>query len=91
MLQEVLKEPGWMERMESEDLRALTPLIYSHVNTYGLFRLNMAERLPLEFVAAIREDRPPLVSGLDGYRALQVVLAAYESAQSGQPVHLANA
>jgi Tn3 transposase DDE domain len=50
ILQEVLKEPGWMERMESEDIRALTPLIYSHVNTYGLFRLNMAERLPLEVV-----------------------------------------
>jgi predicted dehydrogenase len=42
-----------------------------------------------EFVAAVREDRPPRVSGLDGYRALQVVQAAYASAQSGQPVRLA--
>ena len=42
-----------------------------------------------EFVAAVREDRPPSVSGLDGYRALQVVQAAYASAQSGQPVRLA--
>jgi predicted dehydrogenase len=39
-----------------------------------------------EFVACIREDRPPGVSGLDGYRALEVALAAYTSAQSGQPV-----
>ncbi len=47
MLQEVLAEDGWLERMNPEDLRALTPLIYSHVNPYGLFRLNMEERLPL--------------------------------------------
>ena len=52
MLQEVLAEPGQLERMKREDLRALTPLIYSHVNPYGLFRLNMAERLPLAEVAA---------------------------------------
>lgn len=52
MLQEVLAEPGWMERMKPEDMRALTPLIYSHVNPYGLFRLNMEERLPLEEEAA---------------------------------------
>jgi TnpA family transposase len=47
MLQQVLGEPGWLERMKPEDLRALTPLIYSHVNPYGTFRLNMDERLPL--------------------------------------------
>ena len=41
-----------------------------------------------EFVAAIREDRPPAVSGQDGYRALEVALAAYASATSGQPVRL---
>jgi predicted dehydrogenase len=41
-----------------------------------------------EFVAAIREDRPPSVTGMDGYRALEVTLAAYESAQRGQPVRL---
>ncbi len=52
MLQQVLGEPGWLERMKPPDLRALTPLIYSHVNPYGLFRLNMADRLPLLEVAA---------------------------------------
>jgi predicted dehydrogenase len=43
-----------------------------------------------EFVASIREDRPPKVTGLDGYRALEVALAAYSSAQSGHPEHLDN-
>ena len=41
-----------------------------------------------EFVAAIREEREPRVTGLDGYRAVEVVLAAYESAAIGQPVRL---
>jgi predicted dehydrogenase len=41
-----------------------------------------------EFAAAIRERRQPAVTGEDGYRALQVALAAYESARTGQPVRL---
>ena len=41
-----------------------------------------------EFVAAIREQRPPKVTGEDGYKALEVALAAYASVESGQPVKL---
>lgn len=37
-----------------------------------------------EFVAAIRDDRTPRVTGVDGYRAIEVALAAYESAKSGR-------
>lgn len=48
MIQEVLTEPAWMNKMTKEDLRGLTPLIYSNVNPYGLIRLNMAERLTIE-------------------------------------------
>ncbi len=48
MIQRVLAEPAWMGRMTPEDLRGLTPLIYAHVNPYGVFRLDMDERLALE-------------------------------------------
>ncbi len=41
-----------------------------------------------EFMAAIVEKRPPRVTGEDGYRALEVALAAYRSAELGQPVAL---
>ena len=41
-----------------------------------------------EFVAAIREDRAPRVTGEDGQRAVEIVAAAYESAQTGQPVRM---
>lgn len=43
-----------------------------------------------DFVAAVRENRAPRATGLDGYRALEVALAAYASAQSGQPVRLSS-
>nr|WP_294043155.1 hypothetical protein [Thiolapillus sp.] len=36
----------------SEDFRALTPLIYAHVNPYGIFELDMNTRLPIDEVAA---------------------------------------
>ncbi len=41
-----------------------------------------------EFVAAIREEREPRITGVDGHRAVEIVAAAYESAQTGQPVRL---
>ncbi len=41
-----------------------------------------------EFAAAIREGRRPSATGEDGYKALEITLAAYESAASGQPVEL---
>ena len=30
-----------------EDFRALTPLIYNHVNPYGNFDSDMAQRIPI--------------------------------------------
>ena len=43
-----------------------------------------------EFVASIREARAPLVTWYDGYEALRVALACYQSAEKGQPVKLDN-
>ena len=41
-----------------------------------------------EFVDAIREERPPRVTGVDGLRAVEVTVAAYKSAATGEPVSL---
>ena len=41
-----------------------------------------------EFANAIKANRPPSVTGYDGYKALEIALAAYRSAESGQPVAL---
>jgi TnpA family transposase len=51
MIQQVLAEPAWQGRLVAADLRALTPLLWAHVNLYGTFTLNMNERLPLEQAA----------------------------------------
>ena len=48
MIQQVLNEPSWLSRMKMEVFRALTPLIYSHVNPYGMFELDMNTRLPIQ-------------------------------------------
>ena len=47
MVQEVLSEPTWYDRMKKEDWRGLTPLFYLHVNPYGKFDLDMNSRLSL--------------------------------------------
>ena len=47
MVQEVLAEPKWYNRMTEEDWRGLTPLFYLHINPYGRFDLDMDSRLPL--------------------------------------------
>jgi len=52
MLQRVLGEPSWRARMSAEDHRAITPLIYAHVNPYGRFELDMDERLDFEMPMA---------------------------------------
>ncbi len=47
MIQQVIEEPGWFERMMPRGLAALSPLITRHINPYGRFELDMEARLPL--------------------------------------------
>jgi hypothetical protein len=48
MMQQVLSEQQWRERLQAEDRRAMTPLIYGHITPYGTFRLDMSKRLAIE-------------------------------------------
>ncbi|VEP17976.1 transposase (fragment) [Hyella patelloides LEGE 07179] len=52
MLQSVLSESHWSSKMTTEDKRALNPLIYGHVNPYGIFPLDMNKRLKIEWQVA---------------------------------------
>ena len=47
MLQRVLGEPAWWQRMTEADIRGLSPLVWGHVSPYGVFELDMASRLDL--------------------------------------------
>ena len=42
MIQQVLAEPEWQNRLTEADLRALSALKWRHVNPYGTFTLNNA-------------------------------------------------
>jgi hypothetical protein len=48
MIQQVLAESVWHNRLNDNDLRGITPLIYGHVNPYGSFRLDLNSWLPID-------------------------------------------
>lgn len=46
-IQNIIKEKGWLNMLTTEDLRALTPLIYNHITPYGKFNVDLDKRLPI--------------------------------------------
>ncbi len=54
MVQEILydNQQYWLKKMTIEDFRGLTPLFYHHVNPYGIFKLNMDQRIPIKLQVA---------------------------------------
>lgn len=48
LIQNMLATPGWQGRLTEADQRALSPLVWTHVNPYGVFRLDMDSHLNLE-------------------------------------------
>lgn len=45
MIQKILSLKRWQNVLTEIDKRALSPLMYEHINPYGRFTLNMAERI----------------------------------------------
>jgi TnpA family transposase len=41
LIERTIAQQGILERLSVEDLRALTPLFYGHINPYGLFQLDL--------------------------------------------------
>ncbi|MFF1918661.1 Tn3 family transposase [Streptomyces sp. NPDC058239] len=48
LMQEVLADPKWADRLTDTDRRALSPLFWTHVNPYGRFELDMNSRLDVD-------------------------------------------
>lgn len=48
MLQRVLAEPGWLDRMTEEAHRGLTPAIHGHINPYGRLDADLGRRIDFE-------------------------------------------
>jgi len=51
LVQAILKDQTFLNTLTGEDYRALTPLIFNHINPYGTFILDMNERLSLQEAA----------------------------------------
>jgi TnpA family transposase len=47
MLQQVIHDQAWGSRLQTDDLRALTPLFYGHINPYGDFKLDFQKRIAI--------------------------------------------
>jgi len=65
--------------------------IYNHANQRPVWQYwgsDQNQAMISDFIEAIREEREPRVTGIDGLRAVEVTLAAYRSAASGQPVKI---
>ena len=58
MIQDLLADPEWSDRLTDEDRRALTPLFWMHIRPYGEVRLNMTSRLALSASGTSPEPEP---------------------------------
>ena len=57
IIQELLSDPTWANKLTPEDKRALTPLIHAHINPYGLFPLDLDKRLIIMIEKEMKNDR----------------------------------
>lgn len=57
IIQELLSDPAWGNKLTPEDKRALTPLIHAHINPYGLFPLDLYKRLVIGTAKETKNDR----------------------------------
>jgi len=48
LVQRVLSEPAWADRLSDNDRRGLTPLFWSNFDPYGTLHLDMQQCLDLD-------------------------------------------
>jgi predicted dehydrogenase len=77
------------------DIDVFRQTLTHYDDTAGRTRLlgwgdDLTARMVAGFVDAIRADRPVPISGEDGLRALEVVVAGYRSAETKRPVAIAD-
>lgn len=82
------KLTAWDVRDDSGDPAPLDYKIGSGASDPMAISTLSMERQFLDFGQACKTGRPPSVSGIDGYRALQVVTSIYASCREGHPIAL---
>lgn len=79
---------AWDVQDDSGDPPPLAADVASGASDPMAISLEPFERQFRDFAAAIREGREPLVNGVEGCRALEVVEAVYQSCREGRPVRI---
>ncbi len=82
------KLTGWDVRDDAGEEPPLARDVASGASDPMAISLEPFERQFLDFGEAIRTGRPPLVSGEEGYKALEIVLSVYRSCREGVKVTL---
>jgi predicted dehydrogenase len=82
---EVVAERGWA-RLDAFKQQLAVYSNQANKSQWVGWGGNMDLGLMRDFVAMIAEGREPSITGQDGLRALQVALAAYQSATAGAPI-----
>jgi UDP-N-acetyl-2-amino-2-deoxyglucuronate dehydrogenase len=82
------KLTAWDVRDDSGDPAPLDCKIGSGASDPMAISTLSMEHQFLDFGQACKTGRPPLVSGIEGYRALQVVTSIYASCREGHPIAL---
>lgn len=52
MVQSILSDPIWRDKLSPGDYRGLTLLIYAHITPYGRYDINLETRIDFERIAA---------------------------------------
>ena len=52
LIEQVIKEENYLDKLSVEDLRASSPLFYEHINPYGVFEINLERPSFLQVEAA---------------------------------------
>ncbi len=76
-----------VEGCRPEDYLDTVKVSYGETNSPAIADVNHRAQFA-DFVAAVREDREPLVTGEEGIKSLAIVLAIYQSSRTGQRVTL---
>ncbi len=84
---EVVAERGWA-RLDAFKQQLAVYSNRANKSQWVGWGVDMDMGLMRDFVSMIAEGREPSISGYDGLKALEVALAAYQSAASGQPVRI---
>lgn len=57
LLQSVLANPQWEDKLTKEDKRGITALFYEHINPYGLITINLHQRIPIDKLEVANDQR----------------------------------